>query len=628
MTATKRSAINQVNDMRNWALLAIHAFALVCALTLPAERADAAEKRYGLSAFGDLKYPADFKHFDYVNPDAPKGGRLSSTTTSSVLSFDTFNIITLKNDKAFGLDMIYDSLMTRAYDEPDAVYGLVAHSAEVADDKRSVTFYLRPEAKFRDGTPLTAEDVVFTYNTLRDVTYADAHYVSVLRDVTKSEALDAHTVRYEFKGDNLRDLPRAVALLPILSKAYYTKMPVDRASLEPPVGSGPYEIGSFKQGLQITYKRRPDYWGRDLPVNRGRWNFDEIRYEYFRDRTPAMEAFKAGNYDLREEFTSEVWVKQYNDLAQVKSGRVVLLTIPDENPSGAQGFFINTRREKFTDRRVRKALDYAFDFEWMNKYVFFDQYKRTDSYFVNSDLKSEGPPSEAELKLLEPFRDKLPLDVFGPPYVPPVTDGSGQDRQPLTIASRLLDEAGWTVNDKGARVNAKGETLTIELLMDEPGFQKVYAPFVKRLQLLGIDAKIRAVDAAQAQVRLKSFDFDVNMERHVMDPTPGTSIQNYWSSASAKISGSANLAGISNPVVDALVDKMLTAKSRDELRTAARALDRVLRAGHYWVPQWYKSRHNIAFWDRFSWPATRPKYDRGIEDTWWYDEAKAAKLKK
>lgn len=610
--------------MRNKAGFAIRSLALLCALAFTP--ADAAEKRHGLSAFGDLKYAADFKHFDYVNPDAPKGGRLATMSTSGILSFDSFNIVLRKNDQAFGLGLLYDSLMTRAYDEPDAVYGLVAQSAEVADDKRSVTFYMRPEAKFRDGAPLTAEDVVFTYNTLRNVEFAHPRYTSVLRDVVKAEALGANTVRFEFKGDNLRDLPLQVAQLPILSKAYYTKTPVDRASLEPPVGSGPYEIGTFNQGSFVSYKRRADYWGRDLPVNRGRWNFDEIRYEYFRDRTAGMEAFKAGVYDLREEFTSKVWATEYKNIPQVTSKRVILATIPDEKPSGAQGFFINTRRAKFTDPRVRKALDYAFDFEWVNKYLFFSLYKRTDSFFVNSDLKAEGPPSEAELKLLEPFRDKLPPEVFGPPYTPPVSDGSGRDRTLLSTASRLLDEAGWKVNDAGIRVNDKGEPFTLELLMEDPGLEKIFGFYIEKLRTLGIQAKIRPVDSAQYQVRLKSFDFDLDMSRFSFDATPDTSILNFWSSESAKTEGSYNLAGISDPVVDALTGKVLTAKSREDMRTAAHALDRVLRAGHYWVPQWYKSAHNLAFWDRFSWPAVKPKYDRGVEATWWYDETKAAKL--
>ncbi|WP_245297003.1 MULTISPECIES: extracellular solute-binding protein [Rhodomicrobium] len=600
-------------------------FATIGLLCVFAAPAGAAEKRHGLSAFGDLAYPADFQHFNYVNPDAPKGGRLSTIGTSSVLTFNSFNPFIIRDDPAQGLEFLFDSLMVRAQDEPDSMYGLIAQSAEVADDKRSVTFYLRPEAKFRDGTPLTAEDVVFSYEKLRDPTKAHPSYAAPLRDVAKGEVIDPHTVRFSFTGDNLRDLPSIVAGLPILSKAHYDKVDFYKPSLEPPMASGPYEIGEYKPGTFISYKRRPDYWAANLPVMRGRFNFDEIRYEYFRDRTAGMEAFKAGAYDLREEFTSKTWATEYN-FPHIKNGKVKLVTLPDGSPSGAQGWFINTRREKFADPRVRKALDYAFDFEWTNKNLFYGLYKRTNSYFVNSDIEAKGPPSEAELKLLEPFRDKLPAEVFGEPYNPPVSDGSGRDRKLLTTASKLLTEAGWTVNAQGVRVNAKGEPLSLELLMDEPSLEKIFGFWVEKLKSIGIQASIRNIDSAQYQSRLKDFDFDIDMSRYSLDVTPGPEVRLFWSSEAARTKGSRNLAGIADPVVDALTEKMLNATSRDELRTAGNALDRVLRAGHYWVPQWYKAAHNIAFWDRFSWPAIKPKYDRGIQDTWWYDAEKAAKL--
>jgi microcin C transport system substrate-binding protein len=598
------------------------ASALICALSMPAL---AAEKRHGLSAFGDLKYPADFKHFDYVNPDSPKGGRLVTIGVQSVLTFNSFNPFIRKDDPAQGLEYTFDSLMVRAMDEPDAMYGLVAHSVELADDRRSATFYLRPEAKFRDGTPVTAEDLVFTFDTLRDMTRAKPLYAIPLQDVAKAEALDALTVRYEFKGENVRDLPLVVAGLPILSKAYYDKVPFDKSSLDAPMGSGPYEIGDFRQGTFVTYKRRPDYWGWNLPVMRGRWNFDEIRLDYYRDRTAGLEAFKAGAYDLREEFTSKSWATEYK-FAAVEQGRVKLVTIPDERPSGAQGWFINTRREKFADPRVRKALDYAWDFEWTNKNLFYGIYKRTHSYFANTDLEAKGPPSEAEVKLLEPFRDKLPAEVFGPPYSPPVSDGSGRDRRQLAAAGKLLDEAGWKIGGNGQRVNDKGEALTIELLLDEPTFEKVFAFYVEKLRSIGIQANIRNIDSAQYQVRLKSFDFDLDVSRFSLNLTPGPELKLFMGSDAAKAEGSYNLAGIADPAVDALIEHILKAPTREELTTGSRALDRVLRAGHYWVPHYYKGLHHLAFWDRFSWPAVKPKYDRGIEDTWWFDAEKAAKL--
>jgi len=601
------------------------ATALICALSIPAS---ASEKRHGLSTFGDLKYPADFKHFDYVNPDAPKGGRLVTIGTSSVLTFNSFNPFIRKDDPAQGLvEYAFDSLMVRATDEPDAMYGLVAQSAELADDKRSITFILRPEAKFRDGTPVTAEDVVFSFDMLHDTTRAKPQYAILLADVEKAEAIDAHTVRYSFKGENIRDLPLQVAGLPVLSKAYYAKVPFDKSSQEAPLSSGPYEMASFKQGTYVSYKRRPDYWGWNLPVNRGRWNFDEIRLDYYRDRTAGLEAFKAGAYDLREEFTSKSWATEYK-IPQVEQGRIKLVTLPNEQPSGAQGWFINIRREKFADPRLRKALDYAWDFEWTNKNLFYGLYKRTHSYFANTNLEAEGPPSEAEIKLLEPFRGQLPPEVFGPPYTSPVSDGSGRDRRQLATAGALLDEAGWKIDSRGLRVNAKGETLSIEFMLDEPGLEKLIAFYVEKLRSLGIQANIRNIDAAQYQVRLKSFDFDLDISRFSLGNTPGPELKLFMGSDAAKAEGSYNLAGIADPVVDALIDRILKAPSRDELITASRALDRVLRAGHYWVPHYYKAAHNLAFWDRFSWPAVKPKYDRGIEDTWWFDAEKAAKLAK
>jgi microcin C transport system substrate-binding protein len=396
--------------------------------------------------------------------------------------------------------------------------------------------------------------------------------------------------------------------------------------LEPPLGSGPYLIASdYKPGSQITYKRRADYWAKDLPVNVGTNNFDEIRYEYYRDRTPALEGFKAGTYDFREEFTARDWSTNYVFPA-VKEGRVKLTTLPDANPSGAQGFFFNTRRAKFADPRVRKALDYAFDYEFANKNLFYGLYTRTNSYFENSDMKAVGKPSPEELALLEPFRAKLPPAVFEEPYMSPVSDGSGTDRKLLREAARLLDEAGCKIKDK-VRVCPSGEKLEFEFLMYEASFERIIAPYVKNLQAIGVNATMRRVDSAQYQRRVKTFDFDVVTQRFVMRLTPGMEMRNYWASENAGIEGSVNLAGIKDPVIDALLDKVVEAKSRAELVTATRAIDRVLRAGHYWVPQWYKAAHNIGYWDKFGFPATKPKYSRGVPDTWWYDAAKDAKLK-
>jgi microcin C transport system substrate-binding protein len=591
------------------------AIALALLPIAPQARADF---RHGLSAFGDLKYPADFKHFDYVNPDAPKGGRLSTIGTEGRTTFDSFNNFLLKGDAAQGLDYLFDTLMTRADDEPDAVYGLVASAAEVAPDGKSVTFKLRPEAKFADGSALTADDVVFSFDTLK--TKGHPNFGLALRDVVKVEAPDAHTVRYTFQGDLTRDLPLTIAGLPILSKAYYTAHPFDQTSLEPPLGSGPYAIGEFKAGTYVIFKRRSDYWAKDLNVNVGRFNFDELRYDYFRDRRIELENLFSGNIGLREEFTSLDWATAYANVPAIKDGRIQRATLPDERPSGTQGFFLNTRREAFKDQRVREAMDLAFDFEWSNKNLFYSLYKRTQSYFENSPMKASGTPSAEELKLLEPFRDKLPPEVFGEPYVPPVTDGSGRNRDNLRKAKELLTAAGYGGAETG------GKTLDVEILIFEDGFERIIGPYINNLKKIGANATIRLVDSSQYERRTKSFDFDVSIERYVLRLTPGVELKTYWGSEAAKMDGSFNLAGIHDPVVDALNDRVIEAKSRDELITAARALDRVLRAGHYWVPQWYKAAHNLAFWDRYAWPAVKPKYDAGIIDTWWYDEAKAANL--
>lgn len=595
--------------------------AFVVALTAAAPPA-IAEERHGLSIFGDLKYPADFEHFDYVNPDAPKGGRMRTMGTSSVLTFDSFNDFITRGDAAFGLELIYDSLMARAADEPDAVYGLVARSAEVAPDDLSVTFRLRPEARFADGSPITAEDAVFTLESLK--AKGKYQWQAALLDVVAARAIDPSTVRYEFKGDLIRDLPTLVATLPILSKAWHTTHDFAEPSLELPLGSGPYKIGKFRPGGFVTYTRRNDYWAKDLPVNVGRFNFEEVIFDYFADRSAGLEALKAGDLDLREEFSSKDWANAYN-ISQVSSGRLIKEDIPDDTPTGTQGFFLNMRREKFQDVRVRRALGYAFDFEWAHKNLFYGQYHRTESYFENSDMKASGLPSPDELELLEPFRDKLPPEVFGEPISPPKSDGSGQDRKHLRTARALLAEAEWTIKD-GKAINAKGEPFRIEFLLDEPSFERIVGPFVKNLQALGIESSIRTVEPSQYQRRLESFDFDVLTQRYGVGLTPGVNLRTFWSSAAAKQPGSENIGGISDSVVDALIEKVVAAKSRPALLAATRALDRVLRAHYFWVPQWYNRTHRLAYWDRFSRPAIKPRYDRGVIDTWWYDAAKDAKL--
>lgn len=581
-----------------------------------------AEPKHSITIFGDAKYPATFKHFEYVNPDAPKGGRM---TTVGTQGFDSFNPFILKGNQAAGLSLLFDSLMERSLDEPDAYYGLIAETADIAADGKSVTFKLRPEAKFSDGKPVTAEDVVWTFDTLKQKGHPT--YAILYRDVTKAEILGPHQVRFQFKGELTRDLPGLVAGLTVLPK--HDGFPEE--SMKPMLGSGPYKIDSFEKDRYIEFKLRDDYWAKNLPVNKGRYNFEFLRYDSFRDRGLELEALKTGTLDFREEFTAKDWVTGY-EIDAVKTGKLVRLVVPDQRPSGTQGFFINTRRAKFADPRVRQAIDLAFDYEWTNKKLFSGQYTRTQSYFENSDLKATGAPSKEELALLEPFRAKLPASVFGPVYVPPQTDGSGNDRRNLRAAQKLLIEAGWKLDPAapgGPLVrNAQGQPLELEfLIVASPTMERIIEPYITQLGAIGIKATLRRVDPAQYVARVKSFDYDVVISRFVMSLTPGIELTNYFSSASAQSQGSNNLAGVQDPVVDALIEKIIEAKSRGELVTATKALDRVLRAGHYWVPHWSKASHWLAFWDKYDRPKIKPRYGRGVEDTWWYDAAKAAKLK-
>jgi microcin C transport system substrate-binding protein len=599
----------------------------VLLLGLAAAPAAAGGPRHGLSAFGDLKLPADFKHFEHVNPNAPKGGRLAFIGPSAMNTFDSFNDFILKGDAAQGLDLLFDTLMTRNVDEPDAVYGLVAHSAELAPDRGSITFRMRPEARFSDGSPLTAADVVFSLNILKEKGHPG--YGLILKDIAGAEALDAHTVRFTFKVKTNRDLPLLAASLPIFSKAYYATREFDKTTLEPPLGSGPYRIGDFKAGPGfVSYRRRDDYWARDLPVNRGRFNFDEVRYVYFRDRTSALLALTGGELDLREELTSRDWMTQY-DIPAVKEGRLLKFEMRDYTPSGAQGWFLNTRRAKFADRRVRKAFDYAFDFEFTNKNLMYSLYQRTASFFENSNLKAKGRPSAAELALLEPFRKDLPPEVFDEAYQPPVSDGSGKDRKLLQTADKLLKEAGWQLDGAGKRTNAKGEVLEVEFLTDgNPGGERLLTGYVENLRRLGVAVSLRRAEATEYQRRRKTFDFDVIGSRFRLLPTPGVQMRSLWKSDAAKQDGTSNMAGISHPAIDALVEKALEAKTRQELETAVHAIDRVLRAGHYWVGNWYSEVKRVVHWDRYSRPERSARYDPGLGlDTWWYDAAKAARLK-
>lgn len=591
--------------------------------------AESEAEMHGMSVFGDLKYPADFQAFDYVNVKAPKGGAFSVIPwvrgyNQSYYTFNSLNAYVLKGEGAQGMDMTFAALMARANDEPDAMYGFAAKSVQISPDKLTYRFMMRPEARFHDGSKLTAQDVAFSLNTLKDKGHP---LIQVqLRDFIKAEAPDDATVIATFAPDRARDVPLYVAGLPIFSKAYYATRSFEESTLDVPLGSGPYKVGRFEVNRYVEYDRIKDWWGANLPVNRGSYNFDTVRYEFYRDRDVAFEGFTSKSYLFREEFTARVWATRY-DFPAVKDGRVKRETLPDDTPSGAQGWFINMRRDKFKDPRVREALINAFDFEWTNKTIMYDAYARTVSPFQNSDMVAEGPPSSEELALLEPFRGQIPDEVFGLPFVPPMSDGSGQDRALLRKAVQLLNEAGCIIKD-GKRVLPNGQPFTIEFLCDEPSLQPHHGPYIKNLGTLGIDATFRLVDAVQYRARVEDFDFDMTMLRFSSSATPGDSMRPFFSSQAAKTKGSYNLSGISNPAIDALIEKIISANSRHELTVACRAFDRVFRAGRYWVPQWYRNTHPIAYWDQFGHTEKLAKYTQGVgaPEVWWYDAAKAAKL--
>jgi microcin C transport system substrate-binding protein len=581
---------------------------------------------HGLSAFGDLAYPADFHHFGYVDPNAPKGGTFSQIGPSrqfnqNFLTFNSLNSYILKGDAAQGMELTFATLMARCGDEPDAMYGLAASKVRRSADGLTYRFFIRPEAKFHDGTPLTAHDVVFSLTILK----AKGHplITQLLRDFTGAKAADDGSVVATFAPNRARDVPLFVAGLPIFSRAYYTTKPFEESTLDIPLGSGAYKVGRFEAGRFIEYQRVADWWGADLPVARGQNNFDIVRYEFYRDREVGFVGFTAGNYLFREEFTSRTWATRY-DFPAFKDSRVKRAILPDKTPSGGQGWFINTRRPKFADPRLREALGTAFDFEWTNKLLMWSSYDRTVSVFQNSPMMAQGMPGADELAVLEPFRGRVPDEVFGEPYLPPVSDGSGQDRALLRKASQLLKDAGCAIKD-GKRVLPNGEPITIEFLIDEPTFEPHHMLFIKNLGLLGIDASLRLVDPVQYRARRDGFDFDITVDRLGFSDTPGDSLRSYFSSQAAALQGSNNLAGMADPAIDALIDGIIAAPSRPELITACRALDRVMRAGRYWIPHWYKPSHWIAYWDVFGRPPAQPRYFRGIPETWWYDRDKAAK---
>ena len=579
-------------------------------------------KSHGLSAFGNLKYGPEFTNFDYVNSEAPKRGTIR---LPGIDSFDTLNGFILKGTSPALLGLLHATLMEPARDEADSRYGYIAESVEYPTDRSWIIFNLNPAARFSDGSPVTADDVVFSYEIL--VKEGHPSYRIVLSGIEKAEALSPHRVRFAFKTAGNRDLSLQIADLTILSKAYYAKNTFNRTTMQPPVGAGPYRVARIDPGRSVTYELVDGYWARNLPTMRGRFNFQRVLIDYFRDRNVAFEAFFAGAYDFREEFTSRNWATQYDSKPPVEDGLIVRETLKDDTPSGVQAFFFNNRREKFRDRRVRKALDLAFDFEWTNKALFYSLYKRTNSMFANSELAASHPPGPEELKLLEPLRGKIPDEVYTKPYRSSVTDGSGRNRSNLRIAMKLLLDAGYTIKDNRL-VDSKGQPFVIEFLLSESSFKRIINPYVRNLLRIGIGATIRIVDVANFQNRARNYDFDVVVSRYVQPLTPGIEQQAYFGSENADVPGQRNLAGIKDPAIDYLIEKIIGAGSREALIAAVRALDRVLMWNHYVVPQWYKGAHNIAYWNKFDRPATKPRYDLGMLDTWWFNPEKAAMIER
>ncbi len=573
---------------------------------------------HGISAFGDLKYSADFAHFDHANPDAPRGGTMSFRGTGASTTFDSVNPFILAGEPAQGLGLLHDTLLIDADDEPDAAYGLIAESLEYPPGREWVIFTLRDGARFSDGVPVTAADVVWSHEAL--VTVGEPSWRIRLADIASVTALDDRRVRFDFRaGAATRDLPNLAGSLPVLPKHYYETVPFDRSTIDPPVSSGAFRVTDVQPGRSITYCRDPGYWGAALPVNVGRHNFDCYRYEYYTDNTVAFEAFKSGGYLMHEEFSSALWATNY-DFPALNDGHVIRTELPDARPSGTQGFWLNLRREKFADPRVREALGMAFNFEWSNKTLFYGLYARTDSFWENSDLQAMGPIPPEELAILEPFRDQLPAAVFDEPaFVPPVLSDAEQiDRATLRRAGALLDEAGWTTGPDGLRRNAAGEVLEVVFLDDNPAFERIVLPYIQNLERMGVAARLDMVDPAQAQERQERFDFDVIAGRLVMSLSPSVELRTLFGSDGAAAPGSLNYSGVADPVVDALIEQIIAAPSRTEMAVRVRALDRVLRAMYIWVPNWHKGSHWVAHWDVFG-MGEKPPYARG-DIWWWFDQ--------
>ena len=575
---------------------------------------------HGIAMHGDLKYPANFTHFDYARPDAPKGGNI---VLSGYGTFDSFNPFVPKGDAEAHIGLLYDTLLTGSSDEPFSEYALIAEKVEYPEDRSWIIFHINPKARFHDGAPITAADVVFSFNTLLEK--GQPYYRAYYADVANVEALDAQRVKFTSRSGKNRELVLILGQIQILPKHFWQNREF-AANLEIPLGNGPYRIKSFDQGKTVVYERVKDYWAADLPSRKGHFNFDQLTIEYYRDDTVLLEAFKNGRYDYRLENQAKRWATEYVGPA-FEQQRILKEEITHQNPTGMQAFVMNVRRDLFKDARVREALDNAFDFEWTNKHLFYGAYKRTNSFFSNSDLAATGIPQGKELVLLEPYRDDLPPQLFTQPYQSPTTDGSGKNRDNMRRSVELLKAAGWEYKGTTLVNSATGKPFKFEILLYSKDFERIVLPFIKNLNKLGIDATARIVDTTNYIRILREFDYDMIVGGFGQSNSPGNEQRDYWFSKYADQPASKNYIGIKDPIVDMLVDKIISAHSRDDLIAACRALDRVLLWNHYVIPQWHINTHRIAYWNKFSRPAIVPTYgaDPGFW-TWWYDDIKATQL--
>lgn len=597
------------------------AFALTAAMFV--SQPVLAQPSHGLAMHGDLKYAADFKHFDYVNPDAPKGGAIKLAGRGG---YDTFNPFVVKGRAPAGLNRVYETLMVSSADEPFSKYGLLAETVETPEDRSWVAFTLRKDARWHDGKPITVEDVIWTFQALK--TKGRPFYRYYYSNVQDPVRIGERTVKFSFTENINRELPLIVGELPVLPKHFWEGRNFEATSLEPPLGSGPYRIAKFEADRHVVYERVPDYWGANQPTQKGFSNFDSIRFDYYRDSTVMIEALKSGAFDFRAENSSKAWATAY-EVPALRDNMLVKTTFDHNRPAGMQGFVMNQRRTKFVDPRVRQALSYAFDFEWSNKALFYGQYVQTRSYFDNSELASVGVPKGDVLAILEKYRGRVPDEVFTTPFEPPKTDGSGNIRSNLRTALKLLKEAGWTVDPKTKKLTHResGEVMSFEILLISPLFERIALPFTRNLKRLGVDASVRTVDSAQYKGRLDKFDFDMIVGSWGQSASPGNEQRDSWGSEAADRNASRNLSGVKNPVLDELIDLVISAPDRKSLVTRVRALDAVLQRQHLVIPQWHTPYDRLVFWNRFGQPAVTP--DQGTQfNAWWIDPKKDAALSK